>query len=174
MCGNTSTEVNRFRGMVGSPNISPADREILRELQSNARQTNKRLSAAVGLAQSTTLERVRELERREVITGYHAEVSLPAVGRELEAMVTLRIHPKTADGIDRLVTALEALPETLSVYLLSGADDVLVHLGVADTDHLRDVVLSRIATLEGVADERTSIVFGHRRRTVVDVLDGPG
>ena len=156
--------------MVGSPNISPSDRRILLELQSNARQTNKALAAATGLAQSTTLERVRDLERRGVLNGYHADVSLAALGRELEAMVTLRIQPKTADRIDSLVGALEALPETLAVYLLSGADDVLVHLAVADAAHLRDVVLSRIATLDGVTDERTSIVFEHRRRHVVDVL----
>jgi hypothetical protein len=31
-------------------------------------------------------------------------------------------------------------------------------------------VLSKIAVLDGVVDERTSIVFDHRRRTVVDVL----
>ena len=160
--------------MVGSPNISVADRRILRELQSNARQTNKALAAATGLAQSTTLERVRELERRGVVTGYHADVSLGALGRELEAMVTLRIQPKTADRVDHLVSAIEGLPETLAVYLLSGADDVLVHLAVADADHLRDVVLSRIATLDGVTDERTSIVFEHRRRHVVEALDDAG
>jgi DNA-binding Lrp family transcriptional regulator len=148
----------------------PSDRRILLELQSNARQTNKALAAAAGLAQSTTLERVRDLERRGVVRGYHAEVALGALGRDLEAMVTLRIQPKTADRIDSLVGALEALPETLAVYLLSGADDVLVHLAVADADHLRDVVLSRIATLDGVTDERTSLVFEHRRRHVVDVL----
>lgn len=156
--------------MVGRPNISPTDRQILLELQSNARQTNKALAEAAGLAQSTTLDRVRELERRGVVTGYHADVSLAAMGRELQAMVTLRLHPKTAEGIDRLVGRLEALPEVLAVYLLSGADDVLVHLGVADADHLRSVVLAKIAGLEGVADERTSIVFEHRRRHVVDVL----
>lgn len=145
--------------MVGRPNISPADRQILLQLQSNARQTNKALAAAAGLAQSTTLERVRDLERRGVVTGYHADVALPALGRDLQAMVTLRLHPKTAVGIDRLVASLQALPEVLGVYLLSGADDVLVHLGVADADHLRSVVLDQIAGLDGVADERTSIVL---------------
>lgn len=156
--------------MVGRPNISPADRQILLQLQSNARQTNKALAAAAGLAQSTTLERVRDLERRGVVTGYHADVALAALGRDLQAMVTLRLHPKTAVGIDRLVASLQALPEVLGVYLLSGADDVLVHLGVADADHLRSVVLDQIAGLDGVADERTSIVFEHWRRRVVDLL----
>jgi DNA-binding Lrp family transcriptional regulator len=156
--------------MVGSPNFSPADRQILAELQSNARQTNKRLAATVGLAQSTTLDRVRELERRGVITGHHAEVSLPALGRQLQAVVTLRVHPKSDDRIARLMGEIQAMPETLAVYLLSGADDVLVHLAVTDAEHLRQVVLSKIAGLPGVVDERTSIVFDHWRRRVVEVL----
>lgn len=151
--------------------IDRFDRQILLELQANARQTNKQLAGAVGLAQSTTLERVRDLERRGVITGHHTHVSLLALGRPLEGMVTLRIHPKTDAAIARLLTRLENLPETMAIYLLSGVDDVLVHLAVADPDHLRRVVLSEISTIEGVADEHTSIVFDYRQRRVIDVLE---
>lgn len=147
--------------------IDSSDRKILAELQSNARQSNKRLAAAVGLAQSTTLERVRELERRAVITGYSADVDLRALGRELQAMVTLRVQPKTSESVDKVLAVVEALPETVSVYLLSGIDDVLVHLAVNDADHLRSVVMSQIANLDNVVDEHTSLVFEHRRRRVL-------
>lgn len=155
--------------MANHPKIDATDRRIVRELQADARQTNKQLAAAVGLAQSTTLDRVRELERREVITGYTAEVDLRALGRELQAMVTLRIQPKTTEAVEAVLATVEALPETISVYLLSGVDDVLVHLAVADADHLRSVVLSKIANLEGVVDEHTSLVFEHRRRRIFPV-----
>lgn len=152
------------------PNIDRHDQAILRVLQSDARQTNRAVAAAVGLAPSTTLDRIRDLEARGVITGYHAAVDLRRLNRPLQAIVAVRLQPKTRDIVDRFVEQIWAQPETLAVHLVSGPDDVLVHLSVTDTDSLRHLVLEAIASFPGVVDERTSLVFEHRRKTVLDPL----
>ncbi|MBC8194228.1 MAG: Lrp/AsnC family transcriptional regulator [Actinobacteria bacterium] len=151
--------------------IDRTDLQILAELQSDARQTNRALAATVGLAPSTTLDRVRSMEDRGVITGYHATTDLNALGRPIQAMVAIRLRPKTAAIVDRVVEQLWSLPETLAVFMLSGIDDILVHMSVSDTEALRHLVLDRISSIEGVVDERTSLVFEHRRRTVVEPLE---
>ena len=43
-------------------NFDHSDMQILAALQSNARQTNRAIAEEVGLAPSTTLERIRSLE----------------------------------------------------------------------------------------------------------------
>jgi DNA-binding Lrp family transcriptional regulator len=153
------------------PNIDRNDAAILRALQSDARQTNRAIATAVGLAPSTTLDRIRDLEARRVITGYHASVDLRQLNRPLQAIVAVRLQPKTREIVDRFVERIWAQPETLAVYLVSGPDDVLVHLSVTDTDRLRHLVLESIASFPGVVDERTSLVFEHRHKTVLDVLE---
>lgn len=153
-------------------NIDRSDAAILQCLQSDARQTNRALAAAVGLAPSTTLDRVRGLEQRGVVTGYHAEVDLAALGRPIQAIVALRLRPKTAEVVDRAVDHLWSLPETLGVLLVTGVDDIIVHLSVTDTDSLRQLVLAGISSIEGVVDERTSLVFEYRRKRVVEPLGG--
>jgi DNA-binding Lrp family transcriptional regulator len=152
------------------PNIDRNDVAILAELQADARQTNRAVATAVGLAPSTTLDRIRDLESRGVITGYHAEVDLRKLNRSLQAIVAVRLQPKSREMVDRFVEQMWALPETLAVLLVSGADDVLVHLSVTDTDSLRHLVLESIASFPGVVDERTSLVFEHRRKTVLSPL----
>ncbi|MEL7157909.1 MAG: Lrp/AsnC family transcriptional regulator, partial [Actinomycetota bacterium] len=77
-----------------SSNIDELDHRILRALQSDARRTNKDLAEAVGLAPSTTLGRVRELERTGVLRGYHADVAPAALGHGVEALVSVRLSPK--------------------------------------------------------------------------------
>ena len=62
------------------------DRALLFELQKDARQTNKALAAKVGVAPSTCLERVRELQARGVVTGFRAEIDPAAIGRPMEAV----------------------------------------------------------------------------------------
>lgn len=151
-------------------NIDRNDVAILQELQSDARQTNRAVAAAVGLAPSTTLDRIRDLEARRVITGYHADVDLRQLNRPLQAIVAVRLQPKTREIVDRFVEQIWAQPQTLAVHLVSGPDDVLVHLSVTDTDSLRQLVLEAIASFPGVVDERTSLVFEHRRKTVLGPL----
>ena len=85
-----------------SQSLSRNEGEIIAELQSDARQTNRALAQTVGLAPSTALDRTRDLERRGVITGYHAAVDLKALGRELQAFVSVRINPKTPDIVDAI------------------------------------------------------------------------
>ncbi len=152
--------------------IDKTDRQLLALLQNDARQTIKGLAEQVGVAPSTCLERIRSLQHRRVITGFHAEVDPVAVGRRLQAMVSVRMNPKTDAVVERFIDHVWKLPETMSVTLLSGIDDVAVHLGVADTDHLRRIVLSEIASHPGVVDERTSLVFAHRRKHDLGVLPG--
>ncbi|MEZ5340374.1 MAG: Lrp/AsnC family transcriptional regulator [Acidimicrobiales bacterium] len=125
------------------------------------------LAAAVGLARRPRSSEC-ELERRGAIVGYHASVNLDALSRPLQAMVAVRIRPKTQQIVDNFVDAVWALPQTLSVSLMSGQDDILVHLSVQNTDALRRIVLDEIASLPGVVDETTSLVFEHRRKQVIE------
>ncbi|MDP7542362.1 MAG: Lrp/AsnC family transcriptional regulator [Acidimicrobiales bacterium] len=148
--------------------IDRSDAKILATLQSDARQTNRSVAANVGLAPSTTLDRVRSLEERGVVTGYHATVDLAAMGRPIQAIVALRLRPKTGPLVERAVERLWSLPETLGVLLVTGIDDVIVHLSVSDTDALRHLVLESISSIEGVVDERTSLVFEYRQKRVVE------
>jgi DNA-binding Lrp family transcriptional regulator len=70
--------------------------------------------------------------------------------------------------VERAVERLWSLPETLGVLLVTGIDDVIVHLSVSDTDALRHLVLESISSIEGVVDERTSLVFEYRQKRVVE------
>lgn len=137
------------------------------ELQRDARQTNRALADTVGLAPSTTLNRVRELEQRGVITGYHAEVDLRRLGRHLQALVFVRLQPKSAEIVNRFIDHVWSLPETLGIDLITGIEDVVIHLGVEDADALQAVVLNRISSFPEVFDERSSLLFERRRRHVV-------
>lgn len=144
------------------------DQALIAELQADARQTNRSLASKVGLAPSTSLARVRELERRGVFTGFHGHVDLQAIGRGLQALVFVRLQPKSDEIIQRFIDHMWAQPETVGIDLITGAEDVIIHLAVADADALQDVILNKISSFEGVFDERTSLLFSRRRKTVID------
>ena len=56
------------------------------------------------------------------------------------------------------------------MFLITGVDDVIVHLSVVDTESLRHLVLEGISSIEGVLYERTLLVFEYRQKKVVVLL----
>jgi DNA-binding Lrp family transcriptional regulator len=92
--------------------LDPIDLALLDLLQRDARRSNKELAAAVGLAPSSCLARVRRLER-EVIRGYHAELDPLAVGLQVQAMVSVRLRLHSRPAFDSFAAHLRALPEVV-------------------------------------------------------------
>ena len=133
-------------------------RALLSELQKDARQTNKALAEKVGVAPSTCLERVRELQTRGVISGFRAVVEPAAVGRPMEAILSIQQRAAQREAIETLLDECAALPGTVRVMALTGTTDFIVHVAVRDMAHLRDLVWSLTERRE-VARVQSSLVF---------------
>ncbi len=69
------------------------DRQIVAELQADARLTNSELAERVHLSPSPCLRRVRLLEEAGVLKGYTAIVDAEACGYPVTAFVRIRIQP---------------------------------------------------------------------------------
>src|SRR5687768_6905624 len=103
--------------------LDSVDRALLSELQNDARQTNKALAEKVGVAPSTCLERIRELRSRGVIRGFRADVDPAAIGRPMEAILSIQQRAAQREAIETLLEDTAALPETVRVMALTGTTD---------------------------------------------------
>lgn len=105
-----------------------------------------------------------------MLRGYHADVDPDALNRSVQALVSVRLRPKSPATVDAFLDAIWALEETIAVSLVTGPFDALIHVSVRDIADLSEMVLSSIASAPGVIDEQTSIVFDHRRKPVLSSL----
>lgn len=143
------------------------DSAILAALQADGRRSNRELAAELGVAPSTALERVRALRQRGVLTGVHYVADPAALGRPVQAMVTVRLRPQSREIVQGFRDFVIKLPETLQVFVTTGTEDLLVHVAVASTEALRDFVLDSLTKRREVAGVRTEVVFDHVRNHVV-------
>lgn len=146
------------------------DSVIVRELQQDARLPNKDLARRLGVAASTCLERVRRLHQQGTIRGYHAQISLGALGRDVQALVAVTVRPLRRHNIDAFQDDLAVLPEVMSAFVLAGGDDFLLHVGVPTIDHLHAFLIDRLSARKEVVGFRTSIIFRHVRKPVLENL----
>ncbi|MCW6010801.1 Lrp/AsnC family transcriptional regulator [Micromonospora sp. CPCC 205371] len=143
------------------------DSAIVGHLQRDARQTNRDLARTLGIAPSTCLERVRALRERGVITGYHAEVSLPALNRNVQAFLHIQIRPLSRQVIEGFKRYVSALPEVLSVYVVAGGDDFLIHVAVPTVDSLHALLMDKFSKRREIVGFRSSVIYQHSRNQVV-------
>lgn len=146
------------------------DSAIVEALQADASLQNKNLAARLGIAASTCLERVRRLHRQGVLRGYHAEVDLPSIGRSVQALVAVTVRPLRRASIDAFQDDLAQLPEVMSIFVLAGGDDFLVHVGLPTIEDLHAFLIDRLSARKEVVGFRTSIVFRHARKAMLPVL----
>lgn len=148
--------------------LDELDTAILRELQVDARRTNRDIASAVGVAPSTALERTRGLRERGVIRGAVLDVNLAAIGRAVQALIAVRIRPPSRRNIDAFRNWITSLPETIGVFVVSGNEDFLVHVAVRDNQDLYAFVIDKLTLRAEVADVRTSVVYEHLHSTKIE------
>ena len=141
--------------------LDETDHEILRILAADARTPNNVLAAHVGLAASTCLMRVRRLQDAGVITGFHAGLAPGALGRPLQAIVSVRLQPNARPRIGSFAQRFAALPGVLNVFFLAGVNDFQIHLAARSADDLRDFVVKNLSASRDVATTETNLIFEH-------------
>jgi DNA-binding Lrp family transcriptional regulator len=146
------------------------DRAIIRELQADARLTNRQLAARVELAPSSCSVRTRGLEERGVITGYHAQVDLDRVGRGVQALIAFQVRPLSRDVIRSFEAFALQQPEVLSIFVIGGGDDFLVHVAVPAVADMHALLMDRFSKRKEVVGFRTSLVYDHTHRWTVEPM----
>jgi DNA-binding Lrp family transcriptional regulator len=143
--------------------LDELDAAILREMQADARRTNRDLAAAVGIPPTTALDRTRSLRQRGVIRGALLDIDLGEIGRPVQALIAVRVRPPSRPVVEAFRDWASALPETIGVFVLAGPDDFLIHVAVTDNQALYGLVLDRLTERPEIADVRTSIIYEHIR-----------
>nr|WP_042194202.1 Lrp/AsnC family transcriptional regulator [Kibdelosporangium sp. MJ126-NF4]CEL21157.1 Transcriptional regulator, AsnC family [Kibdelosporangium sp. MJ126-NF4]CTQ96277.1 Transcriptional regulator, AsnC family [Kibdelosporangium sp. MJ126-NF4] len=145
--------------MPDTDTLDSVDVAILRILQADGRIANKDLAAQVGVAPSTCLDRVARLRRLGMITGYTATVSPEAVGRNVQALLTVQVQPHARPLVDPFVQHVLALPETIALHHVTGASDFIVHVACHSTADLQRLVLDEYTTRREVGRVETHLIF---------------
>lgn len=149
--------------------LDELDAAILRELQSDARKTNREVAAAVGVSPTTALDRTRSMRQRGVIRGAALELDLAKIGRPVQALIAVRVHPPSRRHIEAFRDWVSVLPEVLGVFVVSGDDDFVIHVAVPDNEHLYAFVIDRLTERAEIANVRTTVVYEHLQNRAVGV-----
>lgn len=143
--------------MAESSALDRFDRDILRALQHDGRLTIQELSERVGLSPSPVSRRVRRLEADGVIRGYAALIDEAALGYGVSVFVSVRLDRQVDEALARFESAVQAFPEVVDCWLMTGARDYLLRIATADLAEFERFLTGRLTRIPGVAAIESSI-----------------
>jgi len=141
-------------------NLDRIDKQILRELQNNARISNLELAELINLSATPCARRVKRLEDAGIITQHITQLDHELLGLSLTAMISVTMDRHTADRFEKFEKAAAKLPEVMECYVVTGQDsDFLIKVVVRDMRHYEEFLLRRLTKLEGVSGVHSSFVL---------------
>lgn len=143
------------------------DFQILALLQEDARIGTAEISRRVGLAASAVHERIRKLEQRGVVRGYHARLDPDAMGCGLLAFISVQVEDRLTEGATGAELAL--LPQVQEVHHIAGEDCYLLKVRCASTGDLGRFLQEELSAFPAIRRTRTTIALG----TVKEGLEVP-
>jgi len=145
--------------------IDRIDRNILFELQKNARLSNVELSKRVGLSPTPCLERVKRLEKEKYITGYKATLNPLKLDAALLVLVEITLTKTSPDVFDDFSKAVHELDVIQECHLVSGDFDFLLKTRVKDMLAYRELLGDTLLRLPAVSESRTYVVMEEVKST---------
>lgn len=144
--------------------LDSIDHKILEHLQRNSSIGMEELGRAAGISRNGCWRRIRALEDLGVITKRTVILDPEALGLGLSVFIMLRAARHDDSWLKKFSTAVQALPEVLGAYRMTGDLDYLLHARIADMPSYDRLYRRLVARVE-LSDVSASFVMEEIKNT---------
>ena len=134
--------------------------QLLQLLQEDCRLPLEKLATMTGSDLQTVAGVIDDMEQKGVILRYRPVINWDKTDRErVEAMIEVRVTPQRDQGFDAIARRIYRFDEVKTVYLMSGAYDLLLLVEAHTLKELAFFVSTKLSTLETVTGTATHFVL---------------
>ena len=134
--------------------------QLLDILQEDCRTSLERMAVMTGVQLAAVAEAIADMEKAGVLLRYAPVINWDRTDRErVEAMIEVRVTPQRDMGFDAVAKRIYKFDEVKSVYLMSGAYDLLLLVEGKSLKELAFFVSEKLSTIETVTGTATHFML---------------
>lgn len=134
--------------------------KVLDLLKEDARREPELLATLLGATPEEVAAAITELEEDNVIVKYATIVNSSKLDDEkVTALIEVQITPERGRGFEAIAERIYLFPQVKSVYLMSGAYDLLVEVEGRNLKEVASFVSDKLSTLESVLSTKTHFIL---------------
>jgi Lrp/AsnC family leucine-responsive transcriptional regulator len=142
--------------------LDEIDIKILNHLQKDGRAQRNKLAEIVHLSVPSVSERMRKLEERDLIKGYHAVLDSKLFNFDITAFVFVEVDG--SDNYKKFVDNSSNEPEIMECHSITGDGSHVLKIRTENTESF-EKLLSKIQSWEGVHKTRSNVVLSSFKET---------
>ncbi|GAK38847.1 Lrp/AsnC family transcriptional regulator [Paenibacillus urinalis] len=134
--------------------------KVLDLLKEDARRSPALIATLLGATEEDVKSAVAELEKDNVIVKYATVVNWDKVDDEkVTALIEVQISPERGRGFEGIAERIYLYPQVKSVYLMSGAYDLLVEIEGRNLREVANFVSEKLSPIDSVLSTKTNFIL---------------
>ena len=136
-------------------------KDVMELLKENSRTSAADMAVMLNAEEQAVLEAIRALEDEKLILKYTAILNEEklADSHAVTALIEVRVSPMREMGFDAIARRIYRFEEVESVFLMSGAYDLMVLIKGDSMRQIAFFVAQKLATIDGVLSTATHFVL---------------
>lgn len=153
--------------------MTKLEMDLLDILREDCRLPLEKLAVMTGASTAEVAEAIDRMEKERIILRYSPTINWDRTDRErVEAMIEVRVTPQRDMGFDAVAKRIYRFEEVKSVYLMSGAYDLMVIVEGTNIKQLALFVAEKLSTIEHVLSTATHFVLKKYKQDGVTMMKG--
>ncbi|MBR1844187.1 MAG: Lrp/AsnC family transcriptional regulator [Lachnospiraceae bacterium] len=134
--------------------------KLLGLIERNCKVDVSDLAKMLGVTEANIVEELEKLEKEGIICGYLTLINWEKTSKEkVTGLIEVRVTPQRENGFDKIAERIYNYPEVKSVYLISGAYDLLVTLEEDTLKGIASFVSEKLSTIDEVISTATHFIL---------------
>ena len=155
--------------------MQKTEMSILEILTEDARTPASEIAVMLGKEEAEIRETIERLEKQRIILRYPALINWEKVDiDEVEALIEVRVTPQRDEGFDAIAEQIYRFEEVSSVYLMSGAYDLMLIVEGKNIRAVSRFVSERLSILDNVQSCATHFILKRYKTDGVIFEKQPG
>ncbi|MDR2074940.1 MAG: Lrp/AsnC family transcriptional regulator [Holosporales bacterium] len=143
--------------------LDEVDISILDNLQQNGRMTNIELAHRAGISAPPCLRRLKNLENRGVIRGYHADLDGSAMGYNFVALCFVALENHSTKCVEQFLSHVRSLSNIRECASTTGNFDYVLKIIVRDLTDYEDFIDSKLKNFENIHQIKTYVIMQYNK-----------
>lgn len=145
--------------------LDHTDKTLLNLLQTDSKQTTKELSSKLNLSVTAVYERIKKLEKENVIKKYVALLDKKQISKSFMAQCHIRLTQHSKEFVVKFEREIIKLEEVLECYHVSGDYDYILKIVVKDMEAYRDFMITKLTAIPNIGNTHSVFVIGEVKHT---------
>ncbi len=136
------------------------DKQILDILKNDSRFSAKSIASMIGQTEDVVAQRIADMEESGVLVKYTTIVNSEMTGDDyVVALIEVKVTPQSTHGFDNIAREIMAYNEVSSVYLMSGAYDLVVIVEGKSIKNVSSFISEKLSVMDNVISTATHFIL---------------